>query len=237
MAQRGLERLGEALLGIGPRAQAIDDDFDRVLDVLRQARSNPLDAIFSPKTIAVIGTDAMEGRLGGYSGPGNNVVSILDGVRQRAGKKTQVLYAAGCGRRTEEWALIGEQYLFSDAALKTNGLNAEYYNNIQLAGTAYRRSTDKQVNFHWTIYGPDGKPGTDQYSVRWTGRLRSPVTGKYKIGLEGNDGFRLYINEKLVINGDIAEFSFTIHFDMGHCEISVFSFASGAESIYAFYAI
>ena len=38
------------------------------------------------------------------------------------------------------------------------------------------------------------------YSVRWTGQLISPVSGSYKIGLEGNDGYRLYINDKLMID-------------------------------------
>ena len=40
----------------------------------------------------------------------------------------------------------------------------------------------------------------DFYSVRWTGSLTAPETKKYKIGLEGNDGFRLYINHQLVID-------------------------------------
>ena len=36
-------------------------------------------------TVAVLGSDAAEARLGGYSGPGNRVVSILDGIRSTPG--------------------------------------------------------------------------------------------------------------------------------------------------------
>jgi hypothetical protein len=38
VAQRGLVRLGEALLELGRHAQAIDDDLDRVLGRLRELR-------------------------------------------------------------------------------------------------------------------------------------------------------------------------------------------------------
>jgi len=36
--------------------------------------------------------------------------------------------------------------------------------------------------------------------VRWSGKLKAPGNGKYKIGLEGNDGYRLYINNQLIID-------------------------------------
>lgn len=38
------------------------------------------------QSIAVIGVDAAEARLGGYSGPGNNPVSILKGLENKVGK-------------------------------------------------------------------------------------------------------------------------------------------------------
>ena len=43
------------------------------------------------RTIAVIGTDAIEARLGGYSGPGNNKISILEGIKKRAGAKIKCI--------------------------------------------------------------------------------------------------------------------------------------------------
>jgi beta-glucosidase len=50
------------------------------------------------KTIAVIGPNAADAHLGGYSrdpGPGNQI-SILDGIRKRVGDSAKVLYAEGC---------------------------------------------------------------------------------------------------------------------------------------------
>jgi beta-glucosidase len=45
------------------------------------------------RSVAVIGLDASEARLGGYSGPGNSKVSILDAIRARIGRAGVVRYA------------------------------------------------------------------------------------------------------------------------------------------------
>lgn len=149
-------------------------------------------------SIAVIGTDAAEARLGGYSGPGNGKVSILDGIKERAGKTIKINYAPGCGRNTEEYTIIDEKYLTSNGK---EGLLGEYFNNIKTEGAPAFIRIDKRIDFHWTLFSPDpDKLPADFYSVRWTGKLKSPATGKYKIGLEGNDGYRLYINNKLIID-------------------------------------
>ena len=50
------------------------------------------------RSIAVIGPDAVEARLGGYSGPGIRKVGLFDAVRERAGANASVRYAEGCGR-------------------------------------------------------------------------------------------------------------------------------------------
>jgi beta-glucosidase len=57
----------------------------------------PLD-LSKIKTIAVIGPNAADVHLGGYGrdpGPGNQI-SILEGIRARAGKSVNVMYAEGC---------------------------------------------------------------------------------------------------------------------------------------------
>ncbi|HLG40790.1 MAG TPA: glycoside hydrolase family 3 C-terminal domain-containing protein, partial [Chitinophagaceae bacterium] len=153
------------------------------------------------KSLAVIGTDATEARLGGYSGPGNGKVSILDGIKNRAGNKINVLYAPGCGRKNEEWVTIPPGFLSCMISGKKEiGLKGEYFNNIALAGTPALLRPDKTVDFHWTLFSPDPAINNDFYSVRWSGKLQAPRSGKYKIGLEGNDGFRLYLDNQLLID-------------------------------------
>jgi beta-glucosidase len=147
----------------------------------------------SVRSIAVIGADAVEARLGGYSGPGNNKVNILTGITIKAGTSVKIDYAEGCGRKENAIELI-------PAARFVNGLYAEYFSNPDLSGQPAVRRTDKQIDFHWTLYPPDTALYADHYSVRWTGKLMAPVSGTYKIGLEGNDGYRLYVNERLLVD-------------------------------------
>ena len=55
----------------------------------------PLD-VSRLKRIAVIGPDAAEAHLGGYSGVPKHAVSILEGIKNKVGSKAQVVYAEGC---------------------------------------------------------------------------------------------------------------------------------------------
>ncbi|HEY6976118.1 MAG TPA: glycoside hydrolase family 3 C-terminal domain-containing protein [Chitinophagaceae bacterium] len=153
-------------------------------------------------TIAIIGEDATAARLGGYSGPGNKKVNILNGIKERAGNNIRVLYAQGATVLSNDWTIVPSAYLHSAMGGTKNeeGLDAEYFNNITLSGTPLVTRVDKQINFLWTLSSPDRKIPVDFYSARWTGKIHSPKTGTFKIGLDGNDGFRLYINNKLIID-------------------------------------
>ncbi len=160
----------------------------------------PLSA--SIKKIAVIGVDAAEARLGGYSGPGNNKISILNGIKQKTGNKIQVSYATGPGREHKTWSFVESKYLSTTRDGKTmKGLYGEYFNNVTLQGTPVIARIDQQIRFQWTLFSPDPeKINYDFFSARWTGKIQSPATGNYKIGIDGNDGYRLYINNKLIID-------------------------------------
>lgn len=165
--------------------------------VLLKNAKNVLPLPKNIRSIAVIGVDATEARLGGYSGPGNDRVSILEGIKQKAGSNTKIIYAAGCGRTTNEYVVIPAKHLSYNGS---EGLQAEYFTNVTVSGDPVVKRIDKSIDFHWTLYAPDPLLKADFYSVRWTGQLAASATGKFKIGLEGNDGFRLYINNKLIID-------------------------------------
>jgi beta-glucosidase len=155
----------------------------------------------SIRSIAVIGADAVEARLGGYSGPGNGKINILDGIKSRAGNSLKILYAPGCGRYNEDWSVVPKEDLTNTNNNKTEqGLKGEYFNNITLSGIPKLTREDADVNFQWTLYSSDPLIDLDFYSVRWTGKIHSPKTGHYKIGLDGNDGYRLYINNQLLVD-------------------------------------
>lgn len=153
--------------------------------VLLKKSSSGLPLKKSLKSIAVIGTDAVEARLGGYSGPGIKKVSIFDAIRTKL-PSIKANYAAGYERHEKDYVVVPA------SALK---LKAAYFPNTSFSGNPAFEREDKEINFHWTLFSPDDrKLIKDHYSVRWTGTMTSPVTGTIHLGVEANDGYRLMVN-------------------------------------------
>ena len=62
------------------------------------------------KTIAVIGPNAADVHLGGYSRDPGRGVSVLDGIRARVGKQANVFYAEGCRITTAPQGYMGSWF-------------------------------------------------------------------------------------------------------------------------------
>ena len=163
-------------------------------------RTLPIDT--NVKSIAVIGPDAAQARPGGYSSTGNNPVSILDGIRKRGDGSAVIRYAKGCSRLDTEYVTIPSSALsciYRDSVQP--GLLGSYFDNVSLAGAPALSRVDPQIEFQWTLFSPN--PDTlpyDCYSVRWIGTLTAPATGHFRIGIDGNDGYRLYLDDSLLID-------------------------------------
>jgi beta-glucosidase len=181
--------------------RALALDAARASIVLLQNRRSRLPLGGDVRSIAVIGVDATEARLGGYSGPGIEKVSILDGIRQRAGSRVQVRYSTGPGRQANSVARIPADALSSLAeGAPVQGLRGEYFDNIRLTGPPRQVRVDRQVDFSWTLGAPAPGIPLDWYSIRWTGRLRVPAGRPRRIGLQADDGYRLFVDDRLVID-------------------------------------
>lgn len=154
------------------------------------------------RKMALIGTDAAEARLGGYSGPGNDKVSLLQALRNNKDRSMEIGYAPGPGRSITSWKFIDPTYFSTSSnGKKIPGLRGEYFNNISLTGEPALTRTDPNIQFQWTLFSPDPeKIQYDFFSARWTGKLLAPATGDIKIGIDGNDGYRLYLDNRLLID-------------------------------------
>jgi len=155
----------------------------------------------SVRSVAVIGPDATEARLGGYSAPGVHKVSILDGIRETLGPSVRVEYAPGPGRTVPDLVTIPSEFLRLPSALESrSGLSGEYFDNIALAGTPRLTRVDPRIDFRWTLNSPGRGIPFDWYSARWTGSIVAPPQGVRRIGVEGNDGYRLFLDEAVVVD-------------------------------------
>lgn len=154
----------------------------------------------SAARLALIGIDADSVRLGGYSGPGNGVRSIRAALEERLGED-RVQWLPGPGRTTVEWETVPGNMLFtSDSGRTVSGLRGDYFRGLSTEGDPVATRIDPQVQFHWTFGAPAPGVANDWYAVRWTGAVRIPPGASQRLAIEGDDGYRLWIDGELVLD-------------------------------------
>lgn len=79
------------------------------------------------------------------------------------------------------------------------GLNGSYYKGINFDKLAFSR-VDSAVNFSWSDKSPNPSLPFSGYSVRWVGKILAPATGTYRIFATVDDGLRIWIDGKLILD-------------------------------------
>jgi hypothetical protein len=96
------------------------------------------------------------------------------------------------------------------AAGEGTGLLAQYYNDspnavYPLANpftvSPVLTRTDARVDFKWRGASPGSPVSADNFSVKWTGQVKAPVSGSYTFTVTGDDGVRLFLSGAKVIDG------------------------------------
>ena len=88
------------------------------------------------------------------------------------------------------------------------GFSAEYFCNKKLSGTPFKTLTEENPTHYWSYGHPfDGMPD-DGFSATWTGVYKAEDSGTVRVKMAGDDGYRLYVNGKL-IGGDWGNHSLT----------------------------
>ena len=175
------------------------------------------------KKIVVIGPNAdnIEALRGNYYGSASHPVTVINGIKQAVGNDVEVSYTKGVplviyDNNEEEFPIIDSKYLFTldESGEKVQGLTGHYFNNKKLEGKADFIRVDPQIKFKWLrtesptstevaqgIISPDNAIQDESFSIRWTGKLRAPITGTYKLGVSSDDGCRLWINGEKIVEG------------------------------------
>jgi beta-glucosidase len=159
------------------------------------------------KSLAVLGPNATEARTGG--GGSSKVtpfyaVSPLEGLKKAVGNDIKLKYALGTVIRGDIHPLSSEYMAPLNTSQGKNGLWAEYFPNAKLEGKPVLTRLDRQVDFNWGYDAPHpvlNRPNARNiFSIRWTGKLLPPKTGKYNLEVIHNDGLRLYVDDRLLID-------------------------------------
>jgi beta-glucosidase len=160
-------------------------------------KGKPILPLAKDSRILLLGAAAAEVKLGGYSGKGFQNVSIKEGLEEAFGLNNLRYYA-----------LPEKPWASNEMILETknkwfeipNGFNANYFNNPALSGPPVLSRIENQIDHHWTLYGPSELTGNGFYAARWEAQMTGKQNTNIELGLAGNDGFRLYLNDTLRID-------------------------------------
>ncbi|WP_198651624.1 glycoside hydrolase family 3 protein [Dyella sp. C11] len=177
----------------------------------------------SLRRIAVIGptADDVTALLGNYHGTPTAPVTILQGIRA-AVPQTEVVYAKGAtlveGFDDQSgFPLIDAAYLRPSADSSEHGLKGEYFRGGDFSTTPVMTRVDSKVGFRWDHSAPTddlitrGELPADQaldathFSARWSGQLVPPKSGRYELSAAASQGYRLYVDGKLVLDAWSAD--------------------------------
>jgi len=152
------------------------------------------------KSIAVIGPNAAVARLGIYSGFPNIQVSPLEGIQENAAAlNIRVEYTKGCDIGGGLLRPIESQYFAKVQGTEKTGMKGEYFDNMNLAGKPVVTRIDSMIDFTYGRRSPAPGLPEDRFSTRWTGKI-IPRDTIFHIGTSTDDGSRLWVNGKLLID-------------------------------------
>jgi beta-glucosidase len=145
--------------------------------------------------IAVVGplADSAHVLEGNYNGVPSRSVTALDGIRNQFPKAkvtfepgTQFLRTGPPVPGSMLWTVEGKP-----------GLRGEYFKGTDLNGVPFVTRVDKDVNFQFAEPAPG--MAAQNFSVRWTGFLKPLDSGAYDLGMTGDDGYRVWLDGKLLV--------------------------------------
>jgi beta-glucosidase len=159
------------------------------------------------KKIIVLGpnADSRVTQLGNYNGIPSNIVTVLDGIKQKVGSGTQVVYEKAVNY-TDDTVMVYQDMKGRYSYNNMQGFKAEYFNNRELKGEPVLTRTEDALNHSWQEgqkIGGDLRTGN--FSSRYTTNLKATADGPLTFEIGADGGFRFNVNGKEVINSWAAK--------------------------------
>jgi beta-glucosidase len=148
------------------------------------------------RKIAVVGpnADSESVLLSNYYGYPSEIVTLLEGIRAKAGNEIEVVYDKGVNL-TDEWVFTSAY----DGSLFTydgrQGFGAEYYDNTAAEGTPVVSRIEERVNYRWGD-GQDVAEGVvaRRMSARWSTVFTPKESGQVCFELAADDWAEFYVD-------------------------------------------
>lgn len=154
------------------------------------------------KKVVILGPNADNkiALLGNYNGTPSQVITILEGIKAKLGKDVEVVYEKAINF-TNDTLFVKNTGKNAFSHEGKPGVKAEYFLNEKLEGTPALTRTEEDINNFWTEGEPfaPGMPWT-HYSARYTTSITAEKDEILNFESEGNDGYRIKINDSTVVD-------------------------------------
>lgn len=150
-------------------------------------------------SIALIGPGVFDARTSGggtsYVDP-QYTISPYQGMKNLLGDIVQIYTAKGIDMKNDVTPL-DSSFVFVREGV--NGFTAKYFNNMDCSGTPELSQTHKYIDFNWWHNPPTPEIAKD-FSISWNATLIPPKGGAYKYKIVHNDGIRIYLDGKIILD-------------------------------------
>jgi beta-glucosidase len=86
------------------------------------------------------------------------------------------------------------------AEVLPGGVDGEFFLGEALGGAPIYKAHTDQIDFDWGNGSPSPQVPADGFSARWTAALVPKTTGDYQLGTRTDDGSRLWIDDRQVVD-------------------------------------
>jgi beta-glucosidase len=170
--------------------------------VLLKNENNLLPLSKTIKKIAVVGPNA-DNRisvLGNYNGIPSDIVTALQGIKNKLGAGSEVVFERGITFTNDTllaYADVSQQYSW----IGKQGFKAEYYSNKELKGDPEVTQAEDKIDHFWQEgEAVVGSIRANNFSARYTTNFTANRDGDITFELDGDDGYKLLVNDKEQIN-------------------------------------
>jgi len=154
------------------------------------------------KKIVVLGPNADNSIaiLGNYNGTPSTLTTVLQGIKDKVGKDTEVLYEKAVNFTNDTLLVYSDlktQYNFEGK----QGFKAEYFNNKDLSGQPEGTRMESEINNLWQ----EGEMvikniKANNFSARYTTNFTALQDGNITFELNADDGYRFLVDGREVLN-------------------------------------
>ena len=176
------------LLGEGGMLLEAKAEFDRALQ------------LYAADADALVNRAVCRQRLGDFAGAlaDADVALLLDPRRKSAADLREQVRHELREHDWPAWQKLVVAPLDKPPAELAPGLDTRFYRGIDLKNEVARR-VDREVDFDWKSGSPERGVPADGFSTRLEGWFRAPKDGNYSLFVVSNDGARLTLDEKVLL--------------------------------------